>query len=171
SNLGIRLSEAGRQAEALPVSEQVVEIYRRLAADNPAAYEPDLARELSNLGIRLSEAGRQAEALPVSEQVVEIYRRLAVGNPAAYEPNLAHSLAVLAMVAMRWGDLSGALRVTAEAVELYRRHIVTTPTLLPKLHTVLKVQALVLDKLGRQEDEETVRRWLGEDPFPPGSHN
>nr|WP_281192828.1 tetratricopeptide repeat protein [Streptomyces vietnamensis] len=123
------------------------------------------------MGIRLSDVGHRAEALPVSEEAVEICRRLAVGNPAAYEPNLAHSLTVLAMVAMRWGDLSGALRVTAEAVELYRRRIVTTPTLLPKLHTVLKLQALVLDKLGRPEDAETVRRWLGEDPLPPGSHN
>ncbi|MFE3121738.1 tetratricopeptide repeat protein, partial [Streptomyces niveus] len=171
SNLGIRLSEAGHQAEALPMSEEAVEICRRLAVGNPVAYALDYARALSNLGIRLSEAGRQAEALPMSEQVVKICRALAASNPAAYEPDLAHSLTVLAMVAMRWGDLSGALRVTAEAVELYRRHIVTTPTLLPKLHTVLELQALVLDKLGRPEDEETVRRWLGEDPLPPGSHN
>ncbi|MEV8287210.1 tetratricopeptide repeat protein [Streptomyces niveus] len=171
SNLGIRLSEAGHQAEALPMSEEALEICRRLAVGNPVAYALDYARALANLGIRLSEAGRQAEALPMSEQVVKICRALAAGNPAAYEPDLAHSLTVLAMVAMRWGDLSGALRVTAEAVELYRRHIVTTPTLLPKLHTVLKLQALVLDKLGRPEDEETVRRWLGEDPLPPGSHN
>jgi hypothetical protein len=40
-----------------------VKIYRRLAANNPAANEPDLAGSLSNLGLWLTEAGRPANAL------------------------------------------------------------------------------------------------------------
>ena len=37
-------------------------MYRRLAAANAAAYEPDLARSLNNLSNRLAEAGRRDEA-------------------------------------------------------------------------------------------------------------
>ncbi|MFE7268870.1 tetratricopeptide repeat protein, partial [Streptomyces sp. NPDC057592] len=82
SNLGIRLSGAGRRVEALTATEQAVEIRRRLAALDPAAYEPDLARSLSNLGNRLSGAGRRVEALTATEQAVEIRRRLAALDPA-----------------------------------------------------------------------------------------
>ncbi|MFD4133713.1 tetratricopeptide repeat protein [Streptomyces goshikiensis] len=171
SNLGNHLSEAGRRAEALTAEQQAVEIYRRLAVGDPAAFEPDLAGSLSNLGNHLSEAWRRAEALTTTEQAVEIRRRLAVGDPAAFEPDLARSLTVLAMLIAMKGDLSGALRVTAEAVELYRRRIATTPTLLPGLHGALVLQASVLDALGRPEDAEAVRRWLGENPLPPGSRN
>ena len=38
-------------------------MYRRLAAGNPAAYEPDLASSLNNLSIRLADAGRRDEGL------------------------------------------------------------------------------------------------------------
>ncbi|MFD6936931.1 trypsin-like peptidase domain-containing protein [Streptomyces goshikiensis] len=81
SILGIRLSQAGRGAEALEPTEQAVEIRRRLAAGNPAAYEPDLATSLSNLGIRLSQAGPRTEALTVTEEAAEILRRLAAALP------------------------------------------------------------------------------------------
>ena len=43
SNLGIRFSELGRPAEALPVTEEAVTIYRELAAASPDRYRPDLA--------------------------------------------------------------------------------------------------------------------------------
>ncbi|MFG2825766.1 tetratricopeptide repeat protein [Kitasatospora sp. NPDC048365] len=170
TNLGIRLSEAGQQAEALTTIEQAVDIDRRLAADNPAAYEPNLAASLTNLGNGLSEAGRRVEALTATEQAVDIYRRLAAANPAAYEPDLATSLTIWALLMARGGDLSEALRATSASVECYRAHIVTTPSLLPRLHAVLNLQAQVLDALGRPQDAATVRRWLEENPLPPGSH-
>uniref|UniRef100_UPI002AD336C5 tetratricopeptide repeat protein n=1 Tax=unclassified Frankia TaxID=2632575 RepID=UPI002AD336C5 len=67
-NLGADLSELGRRDEALTATEQVVEIYRRLAAANRAAFEPDLARSLDNLGILLSGLGRRDEALTATEE-------------------------------------------------------------------------------------------------------
>ncbi|MFE4752407.1 tetratricopeptide repeat protein [Streptomyces mirabilis] len=165
------MSEIGRRADALDAVEQAVEIYRRLAADDPAAYESDYAASLSSLGVCFSEAGRHAEALNAEQQAVEIRRRLAADDPAAYEPDHARSLTDLAMLTVMGDDLAGALRLTGEAVEFYRRRIATTPTLLPGLHAVLGFQAWVLNELGRAEDAETVRRWLGENPFPADSHN
>ncbi|WP_326614415.1 hypothetical protein OIE62_00500 [Streptomyces scopuliridis] len=41
TNLGNQLRAAGRRKEALPTTRKAVEIYHRLVADNPAAYEPD----------------------------------------------------------------------------------------------------------------------------------
>ncbi|MFE1892819.1 tetratricopeptide repeat protein, partial [Streptomyces microflavus] len=168
-NLGIRLAEAGRRGEALTAAEEAVEIYRRLAAGNPTAYEPDLARSLSNLGIqsiRLAEAGRRGEALTAAEEAVEIYRRWAAGNPAAYEPDLAGSLTVFAVLLTTEGDLSSGLRATGEAVELYRRHVATAPFVLAPLHTVLGLKAVLLERVGREEEAEAVRRWLSENPLP-----
>ena len=68
--------------------EEAVELYRRLAAANPAAYEPHLADSLNNLSIRLADAGRREEALAAIEEAVGIRRRLAAAS-ASYEPDLA----------------------------------------------------------------------------------
>ncbi|MFF9273349.1 hypothetical protein ACF1AC_36230, partial [Streptomyces rochei] len=132
-------------------------------------HEPDLSISLSNLSIRLAEAGRHGEALTTAKEAGEIWRRLAQNNPAAYEPDLAASLAVIAMLLAARSDLYEALHATGEAVKLYRRHA-TAPPVLPRLHAVLGLQADVLERLGFQEEAETVRRWLRENPLPPDSH-
>ncbi|AOR31088.1 hypothetical protein BFF78_08565 [Streptomyces fodineus] len=171
TNLGIQLAQAGRRSEALNATKQAVKIYQQLAVDNPAAFEPNLAASLTNLGIQLAQAGRRSEALNATKQAVEIYQQLAVDNPAVYEPDLAASLAAFAMVLAEQGGLSAALRATGEAVEFYRRHIAATPFILPQLHAVLGLQADLLDEFGDAKEAQAVRRWLGENPLPPDSHN
>jgi tetratricopeptide (TPR) repeat protein len=86
------LALAGQHQEALDPIEEAVAIYRRLAAGNPAAHEPDLAASLDNLSDILARGGRREEARAVVEEAVAIYRRLAAANPAAYERGLAASL-------------------------------------------------------------------------------
>ena len=90
-NLSNRLSEVGgRAGEALAAAQEAVDLYRRLALDNPARYEPNLAASLGNLSIRLSEVGgRAGEALAAAQESVDLYRRLALDDPARYEPDLA----------------------------------------------------------------------------------
>ena len=61
SNLGIRYSEVGRRAEAVAPTEEAVNAYRGLAADNPA-FLPDLAGALNNLGDAVREVGRDPQA-------------------------------------------------------------------------------------------------------------
>ncbi|MER7658137.1 tetratricopeptide repeat protein [Streptomyces albidoflavus] len=109
NNLGAMLSEVGRRDEALSVAAEAVAIRRRLAEENPASYEPNLASALNNLGNRLSEVGRQAEALAATKQAVAIYRRLAAASPAAYEPDLTASLSNLAGAYLAAGDLGRAI--------------------------------------------------------------
>src|ERR1035441_8772829 len=83
-NLGVRFSALGRPAEALPVTEEAVALYRELAAASPDRYRPDLARSLANLGVWFSALGRPAEALPVTEEAVALYRELAAASPDRY---------------------------------------------------------------------------------------
>ena len=99
---GVLLSQAGRLADALPVTEEAVALYRELAAALPDRYNPDLARSLTDLGIRFSELGRRADALPVTEEAVALYRELAA-LPRRYNPDLARSLTDLGIMFLRAG--------------------------------------------------------------------
>jgi len=58
----VDLAKVGRRDEALAASEAAVSVRHRLAAANPAAYEPDLASSLNNLSVRLGHVGRGDEA-------------------------------------------------------------------------------------------------------------
>ena len=80
---GIRLANGARTEEALTVTIEAVEIYRRLAAAQPNDFEADLAKALSNLGAMFASIGRREEALTASQEAVEIYRRLAVERPSS----------------------------------------------------------------------------------------
>ncbi|MFE2534925.1 tetratricopeptide repeat protein [Streptomyces sp. NPDC059371] len=171
TNLGADFAEAERWDKALNAAEEAVEIYRRLAVEDPAAYEPALATSLTNLGADFSGAGDFLGALRATGEAEEIYRRLAVGDPAAYEPALATSLTKLGAHFAGAGDFSAALCVTGEAIELYRPYLATMPSVLPRLHEVLGLQAALLEGLGRQAEAETVRRWLRENSLRPDSHN
>ena len=92
SNLGVHLVTLGRREEALEAAQSANEVYERLAADNPAAYEPALAMSLNNLGNIYRELGQRVDSLKAAEKAKEIYERLAADNPAAHEPLLAMNL-------------------------------------------------------------------------------
>ena len=70
----VLLSQAGRQAEALPAGQEAVAIRRELAAALPDRYNPALATSLSNLGVTFSELGRDADAAAAHREA-EQYRR------------------------------------------------------------------------------------------------
>ena len=63
NNLSNCLSELGRREDALKAIEEAVQLRRRLAADRPAAFTPDLATSLNNLSGCLSELGHREDAL------------------------------------------------------------------------------------------------------------
>ena len=121
SVLGVRFSELGRPADALPVTEEAVAIRRELAAASPDRYRPDLARSLNNLRILLSKLGRPAEALPVTEEAVATYRELAAASPDRYRPDLARSLDNLVEALTALGQTAAADAVRDEAAGLGRQ--------------------------------------------------
>ncbi|MCX4993473.1 tetratricopeptide repeat protein [Streptomyces sp. NBC_00568] len=156
SNRAARLLQVGGWEEALTVTEEAVQIYRRLVTANPAAHEPDLASSLSNLGITLSDAGRWEEALTAEEEAVEIRRRLATANPTAYEPDLASSQSNLGIRLSEVGRWEEALTVTEEAVGIRRRLATANPTAYePDLATSLSNLGNRLSDTGRWEEALT----------------
>ncbi|MFD5633682.1 tetratricopeptide repeat protein [Streptomyces sp. NPDC127077] len=166
--LGARLFEAERLAEAMTVTEQAVDLYRRLAASDPTAHEPDLARSLFVLGTRLFNAGRLPEALTVTGQTVDLYRRLAAANPTAHEPDLAGSLLDLGARLSESGRLTEAVTATEQAVDLYRRLAAADPAAYePDLASALFTLGTRLSESGRLTEELIVTkqavglyRWL-----------
>ena len=85
NNLGNRYGEVGRRGEAVAPTEEAVERYRALAAENPA-FLPDLAMALNNLGIRYSEVGRRGEAVAPTEEAVEHLSRAGRREPRLPRP-------------------------------------------------------------------------------------
>jgi tetratricopeptide (TPR) repeat protein len=178
---GFALSALGRRAEALQATQEAVEIRRRLAAQHPDAFLPDLAGSLHNLGLMLSEMGRRAEALQAAQEAVEIRRRLAEQHPDAFLPDLARSLTNLGNVLSKLGRWAEALEATQEAVDLYCRLAEQHPDAflpyLPYLAASLTNLGNVLSEMGRREEalQATQKavdlyRWLAEqhpDAFLP----
>ncbi len=65
-------------SRALQATEEAVEIYRRLAAANPAAFEPELARGLwTSAWPRAATQIELTEALVTAQEAVDISARLA----------------------------------------------------------------------------------------------
>ncbi|MGH3774215.1 MAG: tetratricopeptide repeat protein, partial [Pseudonocardiaceae bacterium] len=150
----------GRREEALAATTDAVEIYRRLAEVNPAAFEPDLAMALNNLGIWLSNLGRREEALAATTDAVEIRRRLAEVNPAAFEPDLARGLWSFASVRVAGQiELPQALTAAEESVTRYEGLVQQLPQVFTDdLYGALAILADVLDGLDRREEAADVRR-------------
>ena len=125
--LSAHLGATGDIAGALAASTEAVEVCRRLAAANPARFEPDLATSLNSLSGDLSATGDIAGALAASTEAVEVFRRLATTEPARFEPDLAMSLNNLSGDLSETGDAAGALAASTEAVEVSRRLAAASP--------------------------------------------
>ncbi len=87
NNLANRLSDAGQRSQALDTATEATNLYRQLAAANPAAFLPDLAMSLNNLAVMLSDAGQRSQALDTATEATNLYRQLAAANPDAFLPN------------------------------------------------------------------------------------
>jgi len=153
NNLGNCLSDLGRREEALAATGEAVEIRRRLAADRPDAFLPNLAMSLNNLGNRLSDLGRREEALAAAGGAVEIRRCLAADRPDAFLPVLAASLNNLGNCLNDLGRREEALAAAGEAVEIYRRLAADgLDAFLPDLAMSLNNLGAFLSVLGRREE-------------------
>jgi tetratricopeptide (TPR) repeat protein len=92
NNLGTLYSDTNAHAQAREVYERALEIYEKLARDNPKAYLPDVAMTLNNLGILYRNTNAHAQAREVYERALEIREKLAHENPKAYEIELSNTI-------------------------------------------------------------------------------
>ncbi|MBI4756150.1 MAG: tetratricopeptide repeat protein [Betaproteobacteria bacterium] len=112
-----RASQGDRLGSLAPALE-TVEIGEKLAAQNFAAYAPDLAGSLNNLSIRLAEGGDRPGGLAAVRRAVELYEKLAAQNFAAYAPDLATSLNNLSNRLAEGGERPGGMAAIRRAVEI-----------------------------------------------------
>jgi hypothetical protein len=92
------LSNLGRREEALAATTEAVDVYRRLAGVNPAAFEPDLARGLWSFAwVRVAGQIELPQALTAAaEESVTRYDELTQQLPQAFTNDLNGALATLA---------------------------------------------------------------------------
>lgn len=95
TNLSTELSGSGHHQEAVAAIQEAVTINRRLAEDQPAAFNPDLATSLHMLSSRLLTLDRQEEALKSIQEAIAIRRKLAADHPQIFRTSLEESLRVL----------------------------------------------------------------------------
>jgi tetratricopeptide (TPR) repeat protein len=165
SNLGLRLAELARPADALNAEQEAVAVYRELAAANPQRYRTDLAATLNHLGVRFSQLGRPAEALPAVEEAAAIRRELAAADPDRYRPDLAATLNSLSVRLSELGRPVEALAAAQEAAAIRRELAAASPDRYrPDLATSLSNLGISLSELGRPAEallvmEETVAMY------------
>ena len=120
NNLSVSLSALGRGDEALAANNEAVELFRELAANNPDAFNPDLARSLSNLSNLLSDHGQHDEALSPIHEAVELFREALAKKPDAFRPDLARALNNLSNRLSQHGRHDEALSAITKAVSIHR---------------------------------------------------
>ncbi len=153
NQFGIRLSAIGKREEALMASQELADIYRRLAEARPDAFLPNLAGSLNNLGGDLSRIGRREEALAASQEATGIWRHLSEASPNAFLPELAASLNNLGVMLSGLGRREAALTAGQEAADI-RRQLATIRPEVFLSHLAMSLNNLGgnLFGLGRREE-------------------
>ena len=93
--LSSQLRHMDRQEEALEAMQEAVELYRQLAADRPAAFNPLLALSLNNLSLCLSDLHHQEDAVKAIQEAVNLYKQLAAERPTIFSSHLERALRIL----------------------------------------------------------------------------
>jgi tetratricopeptide (TPR) repeat protein len=141
-------------------SAEAAQAFRALAAQN-GAYELELAKALNNVGVGLSRLAWPAEAVPVTAEAVEIFRRLAAADPNTYGQDFRRALWCFVFVRMDAGvELPQALAATESAVADYEELASRLPAYVDDLDGALATLEKLLDRLGRGQDADRVRRRL-----------
>ncbi|MFI0975988.1 tetratricopeptide repeat protein [Streptomyces sp. NPDC021093] len=116
--LAFRRHNAGLHEESLTSARTALAIWRRLAAEDPLTYTPEVAGTLTGLGVALSELGLRGEALEATEEDVATRRGLLASGRADHERALARSLVNLSALLSESARPQEALAVAREAVDL-----------------------------------------------------
>jgi tetratricopeptide (TPR) repeat protein len=142
--------------------EQVRDIYRTLAADNPDAYLPHLAATLNNLAALYDETQRMEEAEEAFGEALSIRRNLATTNPNRHLADVAVTLNNLANLYINTQRLNKAGEAFGEALSIYRNLATINPdTYLPDVAVTLNnLASLYSNTLRLKEAEEAYGKAL-----------
>ncbi|MGV9245382.1 hypothetical protein [Streptomyces sp. NPDC003710] len=151
SKLAMQLLRAGWPYEALDYSERAVDMWRDLAAADPAAHELHLARALSEMSLCLAAVGPREEALAAIEQSVQVYRRFATINQMVSPQGFVTALLNLRVYLPHLERHEEVAEATAQSVPIHKEAGAATPQ-------EQEFLAFALRHLGAQ------LAWLGHHP-------
>lgn len=144
---------AGRHAEALDSADQAIEIYRQLASDRSALYQPALVSALVTKSDRLADIGSSTEALQAAREAVDISESLTQSDPNSVLPDLGGALSTLSNRLADIGNREEALEAAYRAVAI-RQQLADAagPTYLSDFARSLSNLSNRLADLGRHEE-------------------
>ena len=117
---GAVCSKIQRKEDATQMLEESISILQRLAKDNPAKYELQLANALQVMSIFLREERRHQEYEQAYEQIVELSRHYVQRDSLLYGPDLIQQLDTLAAIYDSTNRLELRDSLLMEKVVLYR---------------------------------------------------
>ncbi|WP_327358668.1 tetratricopeptide repeat protein [Streptomyces sp. NBC_01304] len=121
ARLAARLVERPeRHEELLDIRGECVGVCRRLAAEDPRQWRPDLALALYQHALALGVLGHRSRALPVAQESVDLLRDLVREEGDAHLPELALALTGLGDQLTELGRSDEGLELVREAVAVRR---------------------------------------------------
>lgn len=127
--LGILLQDTTYYMKSEKAYKAAIEIARRIAYDNPQAFEGGLASYIMTYGFLMKDWGKYDQCEPLFNEGLELWRRLATENPVLYELGFAESLVDIADYKTLCGQNRDAIKLAEEAYEISQRHKNDSPML------------------------------------------
>jgi tetratricopeptide (TPR) repeat protein len=118
---GHLLYDMGEHAEAKPYYNEALDLYRRLALDDPEKYRPEAAKTLSYMGAMYYMFNDLTQVELVFTEALRIRRDLSNADPLKHRKDLAYALNDMASLQSKLGNSSVAEELHSEALEIYRK--------------------------------------------------
>lgn len=160
-NLGSLNNAGGSPNTAEKYIKEAVSLYRKLAENSPATFNPNLSEAINRLGQVYHNTNRPSEALDAYKEALEMRRKLVESNPEAYQPALADTLVNIGNLLSDAGEVKMAGQAYQEALMIYGGLAVNDSSYMPRYATVLdNFGVLVLETGAYDLAEEDFRRAL-----------
>ena len=123
NNLALLYSGTQRFKESEELYKAAIQIYERLAKENPKVYEKDLARSYSNLALLYNGTQRLKESEEMHKAAIQIYERLYNNNPQEYQKVLAFSYYCLGTLMTENNKQDDAIGAFEHSIKLSKEFI------------------------------------------------
>jgi tetratricopeptide (TPR) repeat protein len=143
--------DLGESEEAAQAAQEAVELFMKLAADEPQAFRKHHASASVNLAIMLHQLGHHQEAVEAARRAVDAYKKLARSNPTRFRPELATALCNITPILETAGQPREALRHARWAVRIWRSRSSLWPEERHSFATLLNDLSQLLDAAGKHK--------------------
>ena len=152
NNYGGGLCGLKQYTDALEAYHEAVSIYRRLASNDPAKYNPYLARTLNSLASTLTSLGKYGGAIAACKEAMDICTAMSAQDPLQYNRLMAGALCNYGVVLGNSKQVSEAAEVEKQAISLYRNLAQTGNECIPLLCRALHNHGHSCSSLGQHAE-------------------